>query len=190
MAGDVLRGYWIVLLLLGVLATAALRRFFRREDVAAQLDRRLLSLPRIGTLIGKLETAKFCRTLGLLQANGVPLATGLPIASESFANRMFRQAGTRAAVRVREGERLSTVLQKERLFPPLALQMMRISEETGRLDGMLVKIADMYDQDVRISVDKLMTLLAPALTVTLGVIIAAIIGAVLSAILSVNDLVI
>lgn len=178
---------WLLLLAL-VLAALVADRALRREDVARRRDAFLLRLPLLGTLISALETARFCRTLGTLQANGIPMAAALPIAGESFGNRVFAAKVAPVASRVREGESLSAAWRREAAFPPLALQLMRVGEETGHLDAMLLKVADILDRDVKRSLDRLLALLTPALTVIMGVAIGGIISAVLSAVLGVNDL--
>jgi general secretion pathway protein F len=184
-----LRDYGFVGLVLILIAGIALRQSTKREIAKARWDAFLLQLPKINTIITKSETSKFCRTLGDLLSNGISLVMALTIALESFGNKVFVQALEKDIQRVREGEPLSTVLTKEKLIPSLALQMIRIGEETGHLDEMLLKVAGIYDRDVERSVNQLMTLLAPLLTIIMGLIIGTIIASILSAILSINDLV-
>jgi general secretion pathway protein F len=188
-AAHALRDYGLLVFIAALCAVFALRPLMRREPVQLRRDQTLLRLPKIGPVIAKAEMAKFCNTLGVLLSNGVPPVTALSIAAESLGNRVFMAAAQRIVVRVREGEPLSKPLQSEPVFPPLALQMIRIGEETGQLDTMLLKTAEIYDRDVQRSIERLMTLLTPITTIILGLIIGTIIAAVLSAILSLNDLV-
>jgi general secretion pathway protein F len=184
-----LRDYGLLILIGAIGAGFALRPLLRREPFQLRRDRLLLRLPKIGPVIVKAEMAKFCNTLGVLLANGVPPVTALSIAAESLGNRVFAAAALRIVRRVREGDALSKPLQAEPIFPALALHMIRIGEETGQLDAMLLKTAEIYDRDVQRSIERLMTLLTPLTTIVLGIIIATIIAAILSAILSVNDIV-
>lgn len=184
-----LRDYGLLFLIAAIGAGLVVQRLLRREDLKLQRDKSFLRLPQFGPILVKAEMARFCNTLGVLLANGVTLATALSIAAESLGNRIMAAAAQRVVTRVREGEALSAPMKREPVFPVLALQMIRIGEETGQLDGMLLKTAEIYDRDVQRSVERLMTLLTPVTTIVLGLVIAAIIAAVLSAILSVNDMV-
>jgi general secretion pathway protein F len=183
-----LRDYGLVLLVLLAGGMYYARRLLSQPANRQQVDAFMLRLPRIGNVLVKAETAKFCRTLGALQAGGLSLAVALPIAEQSLDNRSLAAAAARTTARVREGHLLSSALEPEPLFPVLMKQMVRIGEETGRLDALLARAGDIHDRDVRRSLARMMTLLAPALTILIGIVIAGIIAAVLSAILSVNDL--
>jgi general secretion pathway protein F len=183
------RQYGFIVLAGLVAISFSLRQLLRRDDWRLRQDQFFLRLPKIGSVVVKAETARFCNTLGVLLTNGVPPITALSIAAECFGNRVFVAAAGRVAGCVREGETLSRPMQAEPVFPSLALHMIKIGEETGHLDSMLLKTAEIYDRDVQRSVERLMTLLTPLTTIILGIIIAAIIASVLSAILSINDLV-
>ncbi|MGB9154830.1 MAG: type II secretion system F family protein [Alphaproteobacteria bacterium] len=188
-AGHILRDYGLFLLFAVGLLIVTARHAFRKDAVKIKRDAYLLRLPRVGAIIVKIETAKFCNMLGVLLSNSVTPVTAISIASESFGNHVFISAMKDVVVRVREGEVLSTALAREKIFPALSLQMVKIGEETGQLDSMLLKTAEIYDREVQRSVDRFMTLLTPLMTIILGVVIASIITSILSAILSVNDMV-
>ena len=139
-------------------------------------------------MILKLETARLTRTLGTLLANGVPLLIAIAIAREAVGNSALATALQRVEADVREGSGLSAPLAEAELFPELAVRLTSIGEEAGNLDDMLIKLSEIYDQETQRSVQRLMTVLVPALTIGLGVVVAAIIGSILVAILSVNQL--
>jgi general secretion pathway protein F len=182
------RNYGLFVLIAAIALGFALWPLLRRESFRLRRDKFLLRLPKIGPVVVKAEMARFCNMLGVLLTNGVPPVAALSTAAESFGNLIFASAAQRVVAHVREGEGLSKPMQDEPVFPALSLQMIRIGEETGRLDSMLLKTAEIYDRDVQRSTERLMTLLTPLTTIILGLVIAAIIAAVLSAILSINDL--
>ncbi|MGH6943468.1 MAG: type II secretion system F family protein [Geminicoccaceae bacterium] len=186
--GDAARHDWW-LLLMGLLALVWLvRRQFRQPESRARIDRWMLRLPLLGGLLVKIDTARLARTLGALLANGVPLLSALSIARETLANAVLRAALSETATAVKEGRGLAEPLAKAGPFPLLAVRLLAVGEKSGHLDAMLLKIAEIFDREVRRTVERLMTLLVPALTIGLGLIIASIIGAVLAAILSAYQL--
>jgi general secretion pathway protein F len=145
-------------------------------------------MPLIGQLIVKIEVARFSRTLGTLLRNGVSLLNALSITRETMRNRIFAEAMTTIIDRTETGKGLAEPLQRTGVFPPLAVHLVRVGEESGRQEEMLFKIADIFEADTRRSIDRLLSLLAPALTVVLGLIVAGVIGTILTAVLSVYDL--
>jgi general secretion pathway protein F len=186
--GDAARHYWW-LLLIGLLACIWLvRRQFRQPDSRARIDRWLLHAPLLGALLIKIDTARLARTLGTLLANGVPLLNALAIARGTLANVVLREALSETATAVKEGRGLAEPLAQSAPFPQLAIHLLAVGEKSGHLEAMLLKIAEIFDREVRSTIERLMTLLVPALTIGLGLVIASIIGAVLAAILSAYQL--
>jgi general secretion pathway protein F len=186
--GAFMQRYWWALAL-GILVAAWLvRRQWRRPASRARIDGWLLRLPLVGPLVAKVDTARFARTLGALLANGVPMLNALAIVQDAIGNASLRQAVADASTGVKEGRGLAEPLGQSNLFPALVLHLLSVGERSGRLEPMLMKIADVFDREVRSTIERLMTLLVPALTITLGLIIALIIGAILMAILSTYDL--
>ena len=143
----------------------------------------------VGDLVAKLETARFTRTLGTLLSNGVPLLQALSIARNVIANTVLQNDLVDAAREVKTGGGLARNLGKGGRFPRLALQMISVGEETGQLDGMLLKVSDTYDMEVRNTIDRLLSVFTPVVTLLLAVLIGTIVMSVLLAILSINDLV-
>ena len=116
------------------------------------------------------------------------MLAALEIVKETLANSMTRHAIEDIAASLQGGEGLAEPLAKAPHFPPLSAQLVRVGEETGQLESMLFKVADIFDAEVQRSVSRMLSLLVPALTLVLGGLIAAIIGAILSAMFAVYDL--
>jgi general secretion pathway protein F len=187
-AGDGAQRYWW-LLLLGLLACIWLvRRQFRQSESRARIDRWLLRVPLLGSLLIKIDTARLARTLGTLLANGVPLLNALAIVRGTLANAVLREALSETTTAVKEGRGLAEPLAQSAPFPQLAIHLLAVGEKSGHLEAMLLRIAEIFDREVRSTLERLMTLLVPILTIGLGLIIASIIGAVLAAILSAYQL--
>ena len=187
-AGNLLSGYWWLLLGLGYGGYRLFRWRLRQPEVRQAWDRRLLAMPLAGELIIKVETARFSRTLSTLVENGVSLLKALSLVKDVISNRIIAEAVEAAADQLSHGKSLSEPLLEQGVFPRLALQMMRVGEESGQLETMLGKVADMYDQEVRATVQRMLALLEPLLIVGLGVVVAGIIMSILVAIMSVNQL--
>jgi general secretion pathway protein F len=188
LTGEGVQRYGWLLLVAALGATWLVRRQLKRPARRAQIDRWLLRLPLLGELLAKIDTARFARALGTLLANGVPPLTALAIVQDALANATLRRALGDAAAVMKEGGGLAAPLARTGVFPRLAVHLLGVGEESGQLDPMLLKIAEVFDRDVRSTIERLMTLLVPALTIVLGLIIAVIITAVLMAILSAYDL--
>ena len=186
-AGDFLLHWWWLLLLLIAAGAWLFRRAMRQPAFRERFDRRLLSWPLIGPLLVRLDISRFAYTLGTLLQNGVPLLEGMQIVAQTVGNLSIRREINDAAGQLREGGRLAAALGKSH-FTRLALQLIRIGEETGKLEPMLDQIGGIYDQEVQSQVKRMLALLEPALILGLGVLIAGIIMSILMAILAVNDL--
>ena len=186
--GDVVRAtWWIVLLAVagGIYWTG---EWLKKPTNRLRFDARLLRLPLIGKLIQAANTERFSRTLGTLLANGVPLPTALALTKDVMQNRVMGDAVGTAARSLREGESLARLLAESKRFPDVTIDLVRIGEETGKLPDMLLRQADLDEHRLRQTVDRLVALIVPALTILLGLVIAGLIASMLVAILSVNDL--
>ena len=186
--GDGFRYYWWVGAILVVLLSAVVRRQLSQPESRARWDDWFLRLPLFGDLIAKVETARLSRTLGTLLGNGVSMLNALTIVRETLSNQVLAGALGEVAEHVKTGRGLADPLLEAGRFPKLAVQMIRVGEETGQLQEMLLQVADTYDGEVQTAVKRMLTLLEPALILGLGVIIAGIIMSILVAILSLNDL--
>ena len=187
-AGHALADYWWLIAAGAGGLSIGVSKLLKNPDQRARLHAGLLHVPLFGRLIADAQFERFFRTLGTLLSNGVPLPTALGIASDTVTNESIARNLREAALRMREGEPLSDRLQRTRLLPKTALDLVRIGEETGKLDLMLLRQADLDAQRLKQSIDRLLALLVPALTIALGLIVAALIASILVALLSVNDL--
>lgn len=187
-AGDGVRNYWWVMALVGIGVYSWFARQMREPAARYRWDRRVLNLPLFGDLVGKLEVARFSRTLGTLIGNGVSLLAALSIVKETLSNTVMANALSDVARQLKEGKGLGKPLMESGLFPKLAVHLVMVGEETGKLQEMLIRIADIYDREVHTSVKRMLALMEPVLILGLGLVIGGIIMSILVAILSVNDL--
>jgi general secretion pathway protein F len=183
-----LRDYWWALPLVGMGVVSFVRYQLSDPDRRKIWDARFLKLPLIGDLIRKIEVANFSRTLGTLLSNGVTLLTALGIVRDTLSNKVIAEKMESALESLKQGGGLSAPLIESGLFPTLAIQMIKLGEESGHLDEMLERIAVTYDKEIKIAVQRLLALMEPVLIVGMGLMIAGIIISILMAILSVNDL--
>ncbi len=180
---------WGLIAAAGLAGSAALGlRVLRRPAIRARLDRLLLRLPLLGTVITNAETARLARTLGILVESGVHLPNAMLISARALNNGHMAAAVTSVADGVKEGGGLAQPLAAAGIFPPIALSFLRTGEETAQLGLMLGRLADVLDRDVRTSTQRVMTILTPMITIILGMTVAGIIAALFSAILGINDL--
>jgi len=187
--GAVLQNFWWAIILVTALIVWQFRRMLADQEKRFSWDSRVLSMRWVGDLAAKLETARLSRTLGTLLSNGVPLLSALSIARNVISNTVLRKDVNDAAREVKTGGSLAVNLAKSGRFPRLALQMVSVGEETGQLDGMLMKVADTYDKEVRNTIDRLLAIFTPVVTMLLAAMIGTIVLSVLLAILGINDLV-
>jgi len=186
--GQILRSYWWALLATATAGAMWFRHGMKAPDFRREVHRFYLRVPVLGKLLAAIEIERFFRTLGTLLANGVPLPLAISLANGTFANAVLAEAVSDVATRLREGERLADRLERTKLFPDSALDLMRIGEESGKLEDMLLRQADLDAQRVKHSIDRLLALLVPLLTIMMGLIVAGLIASMLTAILSVNDI--
>jgi general secretion pathway protein F len=183
-----LQSYWWILIG-GALFAVSYMKFQLADPVRKKVwDGRFLKLPLADLVILNKETANISRTLGTLLGNGVSILSALVIVRETVDNLVLAEAIQNAEEELKQGKRMSDALLKTGIFPKMAVQMIKMGEETGRLEEMLLRVADIYDKQLRIAIQRLLALLEPALIITLGLMIAGIIVSILLAILSVNDL--
>ncbi|MEM1311610.1 MAG: type II secretion system F family protein [Cyanobacteria bacterium P01_D01_bin.71] len=146
----------------------AYRRYYATENGERTIDRLFLKLPLFGDLVQKTATARFCRTFGSLSRSGVPILTSLEIVRDTAGNRIISDAIDEAREEIQTGGMISLALQKHRVFPAMAIQMISIGEETGELDSMLMKVADFYEDEVEQAVKALTSIMEPFMIVILG----------------------
>ncbi|MGO8914484.1 MAG: type II secretion system F family protein [Stellaceae bacterium] len=185
---DLLQDYWWALLAAIALAAVIVARQLRGAEQRRRWDRRLLALPLLGDLITKAEVARFARTLGTLLRNGVAPLAGLAITQDTLRNSAIAEAVGAVAESLKQGKGLAEPLSRSKAVPALAIQLIRVGEETARLEEMLLKTAEIFDEEVGRSVERLLAVLVPGITVLLGIVVALVIGSILTAVLSVYEL--
>jgi general secretion pathway protein F len=188
--GDLLQNFWWAMLGTVLLLALWFRAQMRSPASRLVWDGRFLATRWLGDIIAKIETARLTRTTGTLLVNGVPLLSALSIAKNVMSNTVLAEDVAEAAKQVKTGSPLARALAQNQHFPRLALQMVNVGEETGKLDEMLLKVADTYDREVKVTIDRLMALLVPVLTLGLALLIGVIVMSVLMAILSINELIV
>jgi general secretion pathway protein F len=185
---EALRSYgWLLAVAIVGLALYVRRQLASRAG-RYRIDSLLLRLPLGGSLVRRVQMARFARTLGSLLASGVPLLAAIGIVRETLSNQVLADALELAAEALKAGRSLADPLLSTGLFPALGMQMLKVGEETGQLDQMLTRVAELYDREVAAATQRLLALLEPVLIVGLGVVIGAVIMSILVAIASVNDL--
>ena len=178
--GLFVRDWWIVLVVVPVLALWWVDRKRRDPAFRERLDGWLLRRRFFGALVAKVETARLARTLGTLVRNGVPLMAALGIGRNVMGNRVLAADVAAAAEEVKNGVALSTALGRGKRFPRLALQMIQVGEESGALDTMLVKTAETFDHETQLALDRMLAALVPLVTVVLAGVVGVVVLAVLT----------
>ena len=187
-AGDFASGYGLFVLLGVVLLGLAIRQALARPAVRLRADRVLLHLPVIGRLAREAMAARFARTLGTLVSNGLPLIAALDIVREALGNLAAVAAVEAATLSAKGGAGLSRPLGESGLFPVRTIYLLRLGEETAQLGAMALRAAEIHEENTRLGVQRLVSLLVPAITIVVGAVIAGIVASLLMAMLSLNDL--
>ncbi len=187
--GDLFRDYWWAMLAFIAVLALAVERWMQKPGVRTRLDHKVLDLPLFGDLVWKLETARFCHTLSTLLKNGLPLLSALNLSREVVGNRKLAGLLEEAGEDLKHGRGLAEPVARREILPQMALQMIRVGEESGTLDAMLGKVAETYDKETEASVKRMLTLLEPVLIIGLGIVVAGIIISIIVPILGANELV-
>ena len=179
--------YWWVIITCVAVVYLSFKSYIGSEDGRQQWDALKLKMPVIGTLIQKIEVSRFSRTLGTLIRSGVPILAGVSIVKDIISNTVISRSMLEISSGLKEGEGIANPLKQVNLFPPLAMHMIQIGEETGQLDNMLLKVADTYDGEVRETIKRLISMLEPLLISITGLIVAFIVVAMLLAIFNIYE---
>jgi type IV pilus assembly protein PilC len=174
-ASDYAKAYILYVVVGTVLFVAGLRRYYKTEKGRRNIDSFMLRSPIFGPLIQKIAVARFTRTLGTLLSSGVPIIESLGITARVAGNKIVELAVLAIISAVKEGSSVAYTLSRERVFPPMVVQMIDVGETSGALDNMLNKIADFYDEEVDTAVAALTSLLEPLLMVFLGAVLGFVI---------------
>jgi general secretion pathway protein F len=181
-----LKSYWWAVLLALISGWFLFRNYVKTDGGRYQWD--TFKLKMMGDVIRKLETARFCRTLGTLLRSGVPLLQALHNSKDVISNKVIASTIDAVSKGAKEGKGIALPLSEAKVLPSLALSMIKVGEETGQLDTMLLKVATAYEKGLRVSVRRFMSLLEPAMILGMGLIIGFIVVSMLMAIFSITEI--
>lgn len=186
--GDLVQNYGWALFALALFGGILAFEMLKLPHVRRAIDHALLRLPALLGLVQKSETASFSRTFGTLLDAGLPMPAALSRAQTTLRNRAMAGAIGDALKSVREGAKLSAALARTKLVPRMALELIHIGEETGDLPRMLARIADLYEREVATTLERLVAILVPAVTIVMGLMVGGLVASVLAGIMSLNEL--
>ncbi len=185
---DFLAGYWWFAAAVIALVAYYFRRYRSSPQGRLSWDRWILRVPLVGAVLRKVEVARFTRTLGALLHGGVPLLQAMTIVRDVVMNQGIATMIEPIRNGIKKGEGISQPMKQSGVFPPLAMHLIEVGEESGKLDAMLVQVSDIYDTEVRNGVKNLIAFFEPALILVMGIIIGTIVVSMLLAIFSINDI--
>jgi general secretion pathway protein F len=183
----ILTNFWWLLLAVAIGFGYRLKTRLATEEGRLKWDRQMLRLPVLGSVFQKVEVSRFTRTLGTLLQSAVPLIQSINIVKEIVNNQAI--ASTMDAIKsgVKKGEGLTAPIREAQIFPSFALHLLEVGEETGKLDDMLLQIAETYDRELRLSLKRLVAMFEPAIILIMGIIIGVMVVSMLYSIFSIND---
>lgn len=172
---DILRSWKVLIPIVAFVGISFLiRTYYKTPPGRVQIDGFMLKMPLFGDLNEKIAVARFCRIFGTLTRSGVPVLQCFDIVCDTIGNQVLVNAVQAAKSDIQQGGMISLAIQKENVFPPLAIQMISIGEETGELDGMMEKVADFYEDEVEQSVKALTSMIEPIMMVGIAVMVGTI----------------
>ena len=175
---DLVQHYWYMIVALVIVCVMLFKRAHRTsQKVRDNTDKFILKIPVISTILNKAAVARFARTLSTTFAAGIPLVDALISAAGASGNYVYRSAIQNVRSEVMGGMQMNVAMKTTSVFPDMVSQMVMIGEESGDLDGMLSKVADIYEQQVDDAVDALTSLLEPMIMVVLGIVVGGLIVA-------------
>lgn len=188
-ASDFLSHWWWLFGVLIIAAAYGLSAFKKTEKGRTMIDKMLLAFPVTGTLVLKLAVARFSRTLGSLLENGVSMMSALEVVKNVAGNVIISQTISEAAQEVEQGHELGAALNAAKTFPFLSIQMIMVGEQSGELETMLNKVADVYEKEVESSLVSMTALLEPAIILVMGVVVGFIVFSICLPIFEMNQLI-
>ena len=189
MASDALRRFWWVGVVVLALMLLGIDRYSRTEAGRLVLDRVKIKAPIFGPLALKVAIARFTRTLAILLRSGVPVLTSMDIVKNVVSNRVLEHVIEEARDNIREGQDIAPPLRRSQLFPPLATHMIAVGEKSGKLEDMLMRVADTFETDVETTVQGLTALIEPLMILLMGSVIGFIALSILLPIFQINQIV-
>jgi len=186
---DFIEQFWWVIICVFVLIIIMIRQAIKTEKGKYTRDRLLLKLPLTGVLAQKLAVARFGRTLGSLIENGVLLIPAMGIVKNVVGNVLIADLIDEAIEEIGKGEGLGNSLSQSDIFPPIAIQMIQVGEQSGELEKMLNKVADIYETEVESAIMAMTSMLEPVMILTMGVLMGFVVISILLPIVEMNQLV-
>lgn len=186
-SSQIIKDNWYYIVAVLVFLGLGFRSYQKTEKGHLAIDAFKIRAPVIGELFQKVEIARFARTMGTLSRSGVPILQALSIVKDTLTNEVIASALISVYGGLKEGETLAQPLKESKVFPSLAIHMISVGEETGKLEQMLLKIADVYETDVKVSIKRFMALLEPVLILGMGLIVGFIVVSMLLAIFSISS---
>ena len=180
--------YWWLILAFIIAGSIGWQRFVSTEEGKVRWDKIKFRIGPIRAFIQKTEVVRFTRTLGTLIRSGVPILEAMTIVKETMGNMVFAQAVADVRKKMKEGESIARPMLETGVFPPLSIHMITVGEETGKLDEMLLKVADSYEKEVKNSIKRLLALFEPLMILVMAVVAAFIIFSILMAIFTVYEM--
>ena len=177
---------WIAAVVI-ILTAVRFTRWVRTDPGRLRWDQWRLKAPLLGDVSLKLEIARFAKTMGTLLNQAVPIISALRLTREVLSNRRVAAAVEPLIQGVKRGQGLAGPLAETRMFPALAVQLMTLGEQTGKLDSMLLELATIYDREVRVATKRLVALVEPAVILAMGLVVGTIVISTLLAIVSINE---
>jgi len=174
-----LKNFWWLLILGLSVAYFFVKRILRSESGRYFFDRLKLKLPIFGPLFHKIAISRFARTLGTLLNSGIPLLQSLEIVKNIVANKVLYKAIENASQNISEGADIATPLKKSNMFPPIVIHMVSTGEKSGKLEDMLIKVADSYDSETDSTIKALTSLMEPIMIVIMGIAVGFVVIAIL-----------
>lgn len=188
-SSDFIKSYGLLLVFAVMLLVIVVQKLLKNPQRRLAYDKKLLQVPVIGRISKGVNTARFARTLAIMNASGVPLLEGMRISGEVLGNSYMKVAVADASARVREGTSLRNALEQTKLFPPMMLHMIASGEKSGQLDAMLERAANSLDKEFETTITVSMEIFKPAIVIILAVLVLLIVLSILLPILELNNMV-
>jgi general secretion pathway protein F len=186
-ASKLIQNYWLPATITLIAALAAFITYIRTAAGALWWDTTRLKMPILGDALRKAETARFARAMSTLVSASVPLVQSIGISRGILNNRLIAASLDMVVQGVKRGEGIAGPMQRAGQFPPLASHLLSVGEETGHLDAMFNRMADIYDNETRTAVRRFTSLFEPLIILVMGLLIGTLILSLMMAITSIND---
>lgn len=175
----VITAYWYLIFPALIGLVIGLLQYIKTPKGRRRYDSFTLKIPAIRTIVKKMAIARFARTFSALMSAGVAVLESLDVTSRSVGNILYQEALKNAAVQVKNGKSLSSVVEKDELFPAIVAQMLAVGEETGQTDTVLVKVAEFYEEEVDLAIDGVSSIIEPAMIILMGSMVGLIAASVM-----------